>query len=196
MYQLFYLFIKYYNILITFDEKYDTLHLMFEKLTTNPNLTKEQNVKLFCHEAIKLLKSLCHNDIKKLDICDYKYDTSEAVSELGLESELIEQLVEDYVIQVLKTQVSFLEQLQCCDEAKEKNNFFDLKIFRELAHKNLGVARNLRIRDGEKLLYAMMKSDDLEYLKVCLQALELVTIRLKPRCAYDTFKLMEVKSAL
>ncbi|MEJ2373430.1 MAG: hypothetical protein P8Y16_06520, partial [Sulfurimonas sp.] len=68
--------------------------------------------------------------------------------------------------------------------------------FRELAHKNLGVARNLRIQDAQVLLYELMKKDDLDYLVTCLEALKYCAIKLNPKRAYDTIRLMEVKSNL
>ena len=73
---------------------------------------------------------------------------------------------------------------------------FDLIEFHELAHKNLGVARNLRIKDAEKILYHMMKKDDLKYLEACLIALEASAILLKPECAFNTMKLIEAKNLL
>jgi len=125
---------------------------------------------------------------------EYTYSDEEAIDELGLDDELIHQLVEDYVIQVLKTISQFEEliyELQSNKDAKQELDYTEL---RELAHKNLGVARNLRIKDAEVLLHDLMKKDDLEYLFICLETLRACAIRLKPECAFKTIKLIEVKS--
>ena len=127
---------------------------------------------------------------------NYRYTNQEAIDELGLDDELIDQLVEDYVVQIL-TSISQFEEiidvLQAQSLANEELNFTPLH---ELAHKNLGVARNLRIKDAEKLLFDLMKKEDLDHLKSYLKILESCAIKLKPNCAYNTLKLIEVKSNL
>ena len=124
----------------------------------------------------------------------YQYDNAEAVSELGLDEELVEQLLEDYVIQIIKAVIQFEEMLYHLQSAKDAKSELDYTELRELAHKNLGVARNLRIKDAEMLLEDLMKKDDLEYLFVCIEILRATAIILKPKCAYNTIKLIEVKS--
>jgi hypothetical protein len=64
----------------------------------------------------------------------------------------------------------------------------DLK---NLAHKNLGVARNLRIEDAQVLLSELMYNHtDFEYLKNCIEALMACTFKLNPPYAYDVLKLL------
>ena len=106
------------------------------------------------------------------------------------------QLVEDYVAQIIKAVVQFDVYLEKLQDHKDEKKELDYTPFRELAHKNLGVARNLRIKDAEILLYELMKKDDIEYLLTCLEALKFCAIKLKPKCAYDTIKLMKIKNSL
>ena len=125
---------------------------------------------------------------------EYRYNDAEAVEELGLDEELIHQLIEDYISQIIKSIVVFEEllySLQSKVDAKEEVDYTEL---RELAHKNLGVVRNLRIKDAEILLNDLMKKDDLEYLFLCIEILRACAIRLNPEYAFDAIKLIEIKS--
>ena len=72
----------------------------------------------------------------------------------------------------------------------------DFENIRNLAHKNLGVARNLRIVDAQILLTILMKDDDLDYMRVCAKALEISAMKLNPLCAYETLNLIKVKNSL
>jgi len=137
---------------------------------------------------------------KAKKVCDsffdveYIYSDEEAMDELGLDDELIHQLVEDYVIQILNTISQFEELIYELQSKKDAKKELDYTELRELAHKNLGVARNLRIKDAEVLLHDLMKKDDLVHLFTCIEALRACAIRLKPECAFNTVKLIEVKS--
>lgn len=126
----------------------------------------------------------------------YQYSTKEAVEELGLDDELVHQLLEDYVSQIIKSTLQFEQYLEKLRQAQAEQKELYLTAFRDLAHKNLGVARNLRIKDAEILLYELMKKDDIEYLAICLEALKMSSVKLKPKCAYNTLKLIQVKSSL
>lgn len=172
------------------------LYKMFKNLTLNNALSKEEKAQIYFDEATKLCKELTRNELQNLNICGYEYTTTEAVNELGLDDELVNQLVEDYVIQILRTSPLFAQHLQTLREEKLNNQELDYKPLKELAHKNLGVARNLRIKDGEALLHELMIKEDLEYLDCCLIALKACAVRLKPLCAFNTLKLMEVKSII
>ena len=125
---------------------------------------------------------------------EYVYSKDEAVEELGLDEELIEQLIEDYVSQIIKSVMIFEEylyELQSDMDAKKPLDFTKLK---DLAHRNLGVVKNLRIKDAEKLLDDLMKKDDLEYLFRCIEVLRACAIKMKPLYAFNTIKLIEIKS--
>ena len=154
----------------------------------------KNDLELFTKHATEICRELLETKLAHLNIKNYVYDPAEAVNELGLDEDLINQLVDDYVAQVIKATVQFDGYMETLQDSQDKDIELDYTLFRELAHKNLGVARNLRIRDAEKLLYELMKKDDLEYLLTCLEALKVCAIKLRPVCAYDTLKLIEVKN--
>lgn len=166
---------------------------MFKNLAANESLTQEENIQIYLDEATNICKRLEKTDLQKLNICQYQYTADAAVNELGLDDALIHRLVEDYVIQVLNSYSFFSEYLKKLQEEKANKKKLDFTSLRELAHKNLGVARNLRIKDGEVLLNELMTQEDLGYLQECLLALQACTVRLKPRCAYDTLKNIEAQ---
>ena len=149
---------------------------------------KNQEIRALVDEAQKRCEEFFQTN--------YHYDDSEAVEELGLESELIEQLVEDYVIQIIKSSTLFKEYLQRLKSESQPLGDEDYRDFRELVHKNLGVARNLRIKDAEEILTKLMKQDDLDELEVYLSILEACAIKLKPLCAYNTLELIKIKQTL
>ena len=141
-------------------------------------------------DLVSKAKKVCFSFFKK----DYKYSAKEAVEELGLDDELIHQLLEDYVAQIIKAIIQFEEMLYLLQSQKDAQKNLEYTDLKELAHKNLGVARNLRIKDAEILLNDLMKKDDLVYLFKCIEVLRATAIVLKPRYAYNTIKLIEVKS--
>ena len=126
---------------------------------------------------------------------DYEYSPVKAIEELGVELDLVDHLVEDYVIQIIKSDVVAKEYLAILKQAKQENKELDYSDFRNLAHKNLGVARNLRIEDSEKVLVDLLKKDDLEYLEHSLEILKACTIKLNPVSAYDALYLMQIKNS-
>ena len=118
--------------------------------------------------------------LKSLYDTDYIYEADEALLELGVLEELIQELLEDYVEQVLRTYTEFEV---CLSELWEESLFtqkLEFEKLRELAHKNLGVAKNLRIRDAVILLEEIKRAEDLKYINDCLDLLLSCTIRLKP----------------
>jgi hypothetical protein len=164
-----------------------------------PAIEKSQqadDVELLRQSAIELCNELFENKLAHLSIQDYQYNTQEAVAELGLDEEMVEQLVDDYVAQIIKAIIQFDEYMEKLQDSEANQTELDYTLFRDLAHKNLGVARNLRIKDAEVLLYELMKKDDLDYLLTCLEALKVCAIKLRPQCAYDTIKLIQVKNSL
>jgi len=147
---------------------------------------KNSEVRNLAGKAIKV----CNSFFKE----EYRYDDAEAVEELGLDEDLIHQLLEDYVNQIIKAVMIFEEMLYDLQSRLDAKQSLDYTEFRELAHKNLGVARNLRIKDAEMILTDLMTQDDLEYLFLCIETLRACAIRLKPECAFNTIKLIEIKS--
>jgi hypothetical protein len=160
------------------------------------NKSKEEQIEDFLQSANELCEELLLNGLQDLQIYDYTYVSNEAVEELGLDNELIHHLVEDYVAQVLKSVYVFADLLLELKISKKENRALNYLPLRELAHKNLGVARNLRIKDAEKLLFELMKKDDLDYLETAIQALQACAIRLKPACAYNTITTINIKKTL
>jgi len=159
---------------------------MNEKRITERRQSKNREIRSLVQKA----KSVCRLFFDD----DYEYDVSEAIEELGLDEELIHQLVEDYVAQIIKSVLQFEELLYELQSKKDAREELDYTELRELAHKNLGVARNLRIKDAEILLADLMKKDDLEYLFHCIEGLRACAIVLNPEYAFNTIKLIEVKS--
>ncbi|MBU1658885.1 hypothetical protein KKG72_07530 [bacterium] len=162
----------------------------------NRKLSKEEGVKILLDNATEVCSKSIDYKVIDSGLCNYIYNSDEAVEELGLDYELVQQLIEDYVIQILKSKTLFYEHIQKLKELQKENKELNYIPLRELTHKNLGVAKNLRIRDAEKLLNELMKKDDLNYLELCLEVLEARAIALKPQCAYDTLKLIKIKNAL
>ena len=168
---------------------------MFEKFGFTKKLSKEEEIEKISLDAKKVCEETLGGELADLDIAQYQYSSTEAIEELGLDDELIHQLLEDYVSQILKSLNQFKIYINKLKYSHDKGLDLDYTPLRELAHKNLGVARNLRIKDAEKLLYILMKKDNLSHLRISLKVLEACAIRLKPACAYNTLNIMKVKSA-
>jgi hypothetical protein len=163
---------------------------------SNVEESQADDVELLKQSALEVCDELFADKLAHLSIKEYQYNTKEAVAELGLDEDMVEQLVDDYVAQIIKAIIQFDEYMEKLQDSEANKRELDYTLFRDLAHKNLGVARNLRIKDAEVLLYELMKKDDLEYLLTCLEALKLCAIKLRPQCAYDTIKLIQVKNSL
>ncbi len=162
----------------------------------NKSIEKE-DIQSIKGEASRIYTALIRNELSDLNLSEYIYTPAQAVEELGLDEALINELLADYVSQVIKSLVQFEVELDDLQKSKNNNEIkLDYTLFRELAHKNLGVARNLRIKNAEILLYEMMKREDLDYLMICLEALEVSTIKLNTEVAYNTLKLINLKDSL
>lgn len=168
---------------------------MFKKFTFSNQLSKEEEIKIALSDISRTCRKVKNKDFVKLDLCDYRYDVEEAVAELGLEKELIYQLLDSYVIQILEAITEFNSYIDELEANSNRGLALEYKKLRELAHKNLGVARNLHIKDAQKLLTILMKEDDLEYLRLCLYTLEAVSIKLRPNCAYNALNLIKIKKS-
>ncbi len=125
-------------------------------------------------------------EFRHLNLQNYFYKVDQAVVDLDLDKDVINELIEDYVKQIISEEVRFINILNKLKHDKVNGNELDYKELRELAHKNLGVARNLRIVDAEAFLTILMKEDNLDYLQQSLSALILSAIILKPSVAYMT----------
>jgi len=166
---------------------------MLERLLIDENVSKDENIA----SILKLAKSICNDLLKDKIECDlltYKYDFEEPMNELGLEEELITHLLEDYIYQVFSSYKNFnsiLQSIKKSDSSEIETHVSDLK---NLAHKNLGVARNLRIYDAQFLLTELMSNNtDVDYLKNCVEALMACAFKLNPPYAYGVLKLRQIK---
>ena len=159
-------------------------------------LKNTKNSKQLLNDAYIMSDKLFMKELKYLKIDDYEYDPDIASEELGLEIELIDQLLEDYVRQILHAQTNFLAYIKILENDKDNNKELDYTNLREFAHKNLGVARNLRIVVAEKILFRMMKGDDIENMPIYLDALIATTIILNPECAYKEIRLRNIKDSI
>ena len=160
----------------------------------NEDINKE--IRDSINEKLRNCSDFLKTNFDFLGINNYRYNIVHAIEDLGLDADLIEHLIEDYVAQIIKNKVVFLAYLDELKANQEESLELDYTSLRELAHKNLGVARNLRIEDGKKVLEELMREEDIEYLKKCVEALESCAIKLKPKCAYETLKLMSIKNML
>ncbi len=167
---------------------------MFTNYLTNNELSKEEKLQNFLEKAKKVCQKLSSEELQHLHIYNYNYTVDVAVSELGLDEELIYQLIDDYVAQIIKSKAQFMEYIKDLEDTEQIDMSEDYKLLRELAHKNLGVAKNLRILDAQKLLTELLTKDDLNYLILCLEVLEACAVRLSPECAYETMQLIEIKN--
>lgn len=143
----------------------------------------------------KISDKIFLENLKTLDIKNYTYTPDLAIEELGVDLELMNQLIEDYVIQIIKSCIHFMEFLAELQDLKKYTTNLDYKILRDLAHKNLGVARNLRIEDAIKLLERIMKESDLDFITKCVECLFVRGVLLQPIQAYNTIRLIQVKGS-
>jgi len=124
---------------------------------------------------------------------DYTYSDKEAIEELGVDTDLINQLLEDFVIQILSSNVSFKTFIHKMREEENASQELNYTPFRELVHKNLGVARNLRIKDSQKILELLMEKDNLDDLTILLDILEACVVKLKPIKSYETLQILKLQ---
>ena len=66
-------------------------------------------------ELVQKAKKVCNSFF---DEC-YVYDNAEAIEELGLDEELIDQLIEDYVSQIIYAVIEFEEMLYVLQSEKD-----------------------------------------------------------------------------
>ena len=142
-------------------------------------------------EYIRAAEEKCakfQNCISTIQEEDHHYSMETAKEELGLEDELIETLLSDFVTQIITTLPQFRQIVKKMQNDFKKGLRVDFDAFRNLVHKNLGVARNLRIKNVQKILYSLMKEEDLGKIKRCMEYLEGCVILLKPEVAYKAYK--------
>jgi hypothetical protein len=169
---------------------------MLDRLLIDENVPKDENIA----SILKLAKSICDKLLQEkldCDLANYKYDFSEPISELGLEEELITHLLEDYIYQIFNSYKSFVFIVQNLENVESEAKETYLNELKDLAHKNLGVARNLRVYDAQFLLTELMNNNsDIEHVKDCIEALMACAFKLNPAYAYGILKLRQIKGKL
>ncbi len=121
----------------------------------------------------------------------YTYDEEETIEALGIDTELIHELLEDFSVQLVQTNVTLRKQIQFLESEKLYTKELDFTPLRDTIHKNLGVARNLRIKDSVQILNQLMTETDLESIEVLLKILEACALKLKPHHAYEALQLIK-----
>ncbi len=155
------------------------------------NFSKIFNKPLSYEEYVQQAKKKCQrlkDELAEFGEGDHDYSMEVTKEELGLDDELINSLLEDYVVQIISTMPQFRKLAKELQKELKKGRQPDFQPLRDLAHKNLGVARNLRIKDAQKILSVIMKKEDAEAILECLEFLESCAIMLKPEVAYKVYR--------
>jgi len=124
---------------------------------------------------------------------DYTYNDEEALEELGIESELIHQLLEDFAIQIIESNATLYRDIALLKADKLNNKELDFTPFRNEIHKNLGVSRNLRVKDSIEILTELMIATDFKRIELLLEVFEACALKLKPIQAYETLLILRKK---
>ncbi len=165
---------------------------MLGKLNIDSDLSKEKKIEIVLEYAQEICDDVFKNRFDNSKLSNYIYSVTEAENELGLEEELIIQLTEDYITQIFKASDVFKNLIHNIRKNKDKKN--KLIELRDLAHKNLGVVRNLHIKDAQVLLNDLLtKHDDLDHLEDCVKALNACAFKLNPEYAYNTLSIIKIK---
>ncbi len=150
------------------------------------------HTKLSYEEYIASAKDVCkkYKDAENLDenylLEDFMEEAKEA---LGLDKELIDSLVDDFVTQILMNIPLFKEQIILIKKDLNRYGKVNLTPLQELAHKNLGVARNLHVKNIQAILQTIRTSEDIATIEEYLEYLEACAILLRPELAYDIYTL-------
>lgn len=162
--------------------KNTTRHDVMNISTLNTVENLPDRYMLYAQKSCFLIKSANEGISDVLD-CNYKYDIDKAVSELGLDADTVYELLDDYVKQILTTNKEFVDMLSYLWEKQFLGEKFTLEPFLNLVHKNLGVAKNLRIADAVLILSEIKKQKDVESISLYLDALVSCAIKLRPKQA-------------
>jgi len=170
---------------------------MLDKLNIDSNLSKDKKIKIVLEYAQEICDDVFKNRFNSSKLSNYVYSIVEAENELGLDEELITQLIEDYITQIFKANDKFKNLISSIYEKDGVDKNTKLNELHDLAHKNYGVVRNLHIKDAQILLNDLMsKHDDLNHLKDCVKALQACAYKLNPEYAFNTLSLIKLKKTL
>ncbi len=164
--------------------RYDIMNI--STLNTIDNLPTRYM--LYAQKSCFLIRSANEMISDVLD-CNYKYNVHEAMSELGLDEDTVYELLDDYVKQILVTNKEFIDIISYMWEKQFLGEEFSFQPCLNMVHKNLGVAKNLRIADAVLILSEIKKQKDVESISLYLDALVSCAIKLRPKqaveCAID-----------
>ena len=169
--------------------------LLLETLKLDSALSKERKIQFLYAEAIKISHRVFIYRFDNNKLKNYEYNPSIASEELGLDSELVGELINDYISQISNTKYQFMNILSNMRELKDIDREMKKIELKNLAHKNLGVAKNLRIEDAILFLDDLMKKDDIDHLEDCVNALEACAFKLNPEHAFHVLQVMKLKSS-
>lgn len=104
---------------------------------------------------------------------------------------MIHELLEDFTIQLIQSNITLHKKINLLKKEKLYSKKLDFSPFRDIIHKNLGVARNLRVKDSVEVLSKLIEETDLEKIEMLLEVLEACALKLKPMKAYDALQLIK-----
>lgn len=169
--------------------------LMLNKLNLDPSLSKDKKIELLYDEALKTSHRIFIHRFDDNKLKNYRYDVSIASNELGIDEELIWELINDYISQIFNTKYQFDNLLSNIRELRDIDREVKMMELSNLAHKNLGVAKNLRIEDAKIILNDLMVVKDIDHLEDCVLALEACAYKLNPSHGFSVLQLMEIKNS-
>jgi hypothetical protein len=121
----------------------------------------------------------------------YVYNDKEALEELGIESELIHQLLEDFAVQIIQSNITLHKKISLLKKDRLYDQELDFTPFRDIIHKNLGVARNLRVKDSIEVLTELMVETNFQRIEELLEVFEACALNLRPIQAYEALQLIK-----
>jgi len=169
--------------------------LMLNEIKLDKALSKDRKIQLLYAQAIKVSHQVFISRFSNNKLKNYTYNPKIAAEELGLDEELVGELINDYISQILNTHHQFDNLINNILELHSIDKDMKMIELRNLAHKNLGVAKNLRIEDACIILNDLMIQDDIEYLQDCVNALEACAFKLNPNYAFSVLQVIELKSS-
>lgn len=155
------------------------------------SLLQAKNTEDLFKSARRISKEIYIFDLESYG--SYQYVGSIAMEALGIEEELLNELLDDYVVQIIRAIIILTQQLHRLNNQRKLNQTLDFTELRELIHKNLGVARNLRIEDAEILLKIMIEEDNLELIMTYIIRLLTTVILLDAKTSYEVLALINIK---
>ena len=96
------------------------------------NTSKDSEIEIFLNKTNLKCKELSLNLLKDFGLCEYAYNIEKSAEELGLEKELIKELIEEYVVQILDSKQQFLQYIKEIQTLKTNDNIECLFLLVEL----------------------------------------------------------------